>query len=51
MSRACSTEGTKWNLYNIFVRKPEEKRPQGRLRRSWEDNIKMNLRDKMYELD
>jgi hypothetical protein len=27
------------------VRKPEGKRPLGRLRRRWEDNIKMDLRE------
>jgi hypothetical protein len=27
------------------VRKPEAKRPVGRPRRRWVDNIKMNLRD------
>jgi hypothetical protein len=31
------------NAYRILVIKPEEKRPQGRLRRRWVDNIKMNL--------
>jgi hypothetical protein len=27
----------------VFVRKPEGKRPLGRPRRRWEDNIKMDL--------
>jgi len=27
------------NVYNIFVGKPEGKRPLGRPRRKWEDNI------------
>jgi hypothetical protein len=27
------------------VRKPEGKRPLGRSRRRWEDNIKMDLKD------
>jgi hypothetical protein len=27
------------------VRKPEEKRPQGRPKRSWVDNIKMDLEE------
>jgi hypothetical protein len=31
------------NVYNILVGKPEGKRPLGRRRRRWEDNIKMNL--------
>jgi len=32
------------NSYNILVGKPEGKRPLGRPRRRWEDNIKMYLR-------
>jgi hypothetical protein len=28
----------------VFVGKPEGRRPLGRPRRRWEDNIKMNLR-------
>jgi hypothetical protein len=31
------------NAYNILVRKPEEKRPFGRQRHRWEDNIKIFL--------
>jgi hypothetical protein len=30
-------------LYRVLVRKPEGKRPLGRHRRRWEDNIKMYL--------
>jgi hypothetical protein len=30
--------------YNILVRRPEGRRPLGRPRRRWEDNIKMDLR-------
>jgi hypothetical protein len=37
--------GEKWNAYRIFVEKPEGKRPLGRPRRRWEDNIRMNLRE------
>ena len=29
----------------VLVRKPEGKRPLGRLRRRWEDNIKMDLQE------
>ena len=32
-------------LYRVLVGKPEEKRPLGRPRRSWEDNIKMDLQE------
>ena len=33
------------NAYKVLVGKPEGKRPLGRPRRSWEDNIKMYLRE------
>jgi hypothetical protein len=36
--------GEKRNAYRILVGKPEGKRPLGRPRRRWEDNIRMNLR-------
>jgi len=32
-------------VYRVFVGKPEGKRPLGRLRRRWEDNIKMDLQE------
>jgi hypothetical protein len=35
----------KRNAYRILVGKPEGKRPLGRPRRRWEDNIKMDLRE------
>jgi hypothetical protein len=41
MGRACSTNGEKWNAYKILVGDPGEKRPLGRPRRRWEENIKM----------
>jgi hypothetical protein len=31
--------------YNVLVGRPEGRRPLGRPRRRWEDNIKMNLRE------
>jgi hypothetical protein len=31
--------------YNILVGRPEGRRPLGRLRRRWEDNIKMDLKE------
>jgi hypothetical protein len=33
----------KRNVYRLLVRKPEGKRPLGRPRRRWIDNIKMDL--------
>jgi hypothetical protein len=35
--------GEKRNLYRLFVGKPEGKRPLGRPRRRWIDNIKKDL--------
>ena len=32
-------------MYSVLVRKPEGKGPMGRLRRRWEDNIKMDLQE------
>jgi hypothetical protein len=32
-------------VYRVLVRRPEGKRPLGRPRRRWEDNIKMDLRE------
>jgi hypothetical protein len=45
MGGACSTNGEKRNAYRILVGKPEGKRPLGRHRRKWEDNIRMDLRE------
>jgi hypothetical protein len=35
--------GEKRNVYRLLVRKPEGKRPLGRPRRRWMDNIMMDL--------
>jgi hypothetical protein len=35
--------GEKRNTYRLLVGKPEERRRQGRIRRRWLDNIKMDL--------
>ena len=32
-------------VYRVLVEKPEGRRPQGRPRRRWEDNIRMDLRE------
>jgi hypothetical protein len=37
--------GEKKNTYRILVGKPEGRRPLGRSRRRWVDNIKMDLRE------
>jgi hypothetical protein len=37
--------GARRTAYRILVGKPEGKRPLGRLRRRWVDNIKMDLRE------
>jgi hypothetical protein len=45
MGRACSTNGAKNNAYRILVRNPKGKRPLGRPRHRWVDNIKIDLRE------
>jgi hypothetical protein len=40
--------GEKRYAYRILVGKPERKRPLGRPRRKWVDNIKMDLREKRW---
>ncbi|KAJ4425769.1 hypothetical protein ANN_27392 [Periplaneta americana] len=41
--------GESRNAYRVLVGRPEGKRPLGRPRRRWEDNIKMDLRDVGYD--
>ena len=47
MGRARSTYGAvqKYIAYRVLVGKHEGKRPLGRPRRRWEDNIRMDLRE------
>jgi hypothetical protein len=40
---ACGTYRAKIDAPSVLLWKPEDKRPFGRTRRRWEDNIKMNL--------
>jgi hypothetical protein len=37
--------GERRGAYRVLVGRPEGKRPLGRSMRSWEDNIKMDLRE------
>jgi len=45
MGGACSAYGGEETSYRVLVGKPEGKRPLGRPRRRWEDNIKMDLQE------
>jgi len=47
MSWACSAYcgGDRRPVYWVLVGKPEGKRPLGRPRRRWEDNIKIDLQE------
>ncbi|KAJ4450328.1 hypothetical protein ANN_01748 [Periplaneta americana] len=41
--------GESRNAYRVLLGRPERKRPLGRPRRRWEDNIKMDLREVGYD--
>ena len=43
MGEACGASGEGRGGHRVLVGKPEGKRPLGRPRRRWEDNIKMDL--------
>ena len=43
MGRACGAHGG--GVHGVLVGKPEGKRPLGRPRHRWEDNIKMDLQE------
>jgi hypothetical protein len=45
MGEACRAYGEGRDVYRVLVGKPEGKRPLGRHRRRWEDNIKMDLQE------
>jgi hypothetical protein len=43
MGGECSTNGEKRNAYRLLMGKPKGKRPLGRPRRRWVDNIRLDL--------
>jgi len=45
MGGACSTYRKRRGVYRVLVGKLEVKRPLGRPKRRWEDNIKMDLQE------
>jgi hypothetical protein len=45
MGWACSSVGEGRGVYRVLVGKPFGKRPVGRPRLRWEDNIKMDLQE------
>ena len=49
MGGTCSAHGgDRKGVYRVLVRKPEGKRPLGKPRRRWENNIKMDLQEVGY---
>ena len=45
MDGACGAYGGEVRVYRVLVGKPERKRPLGRHKHRWEDNIKMDLQN------
>ena len=45
MGETCRTYRERRGVYGVWVGKPEGKRPLGRPRCRWEDNIKMDLQE------
>jgi hypothetical protein len=45
MGGACRAYGEWRGVYRVLMGKPEGRRPLGRLRRRWEDNIKKYLQE------
>jgi len=45
MGGECGAYGAGERVYRVLVGKTEGKRPLGRPRRRWEDNIKMDLQE------
>ena len=45
MGWACGAYGEERGVYRVLVGKPEGRKPMGRPRRRWVDNIRMDLRE------
>jgi hypothetical protein len=43
--RHVACNGERRGVYRVLVWKREGKRPRGRIRRRWEDNVKMDLQE------
>jgi hypothetical protein len=43
--------GEKRSAYGILVGRPEGRRPLGRPKRRWEDNIKIDLQEVEWDMD
>jgi hypothetical protein len=46
VDRTYNMHWVKKNAYGILVRKPGRKRPLGRPRRRWKNNIKLDLKER-----
>ena len=45
MGGTCSADGEERGVFRVLVGKPEGKRPLGRPRRRWVDNVTMDLQE------
>ena len=45
MGRVCSTYGERRDVYRVLVGTTDGKRPLGRPRHRWEDNMKMDVQE------
>jgi hypothetical protein len=51
MDGARSTYGERSGAYRILVRRPEGRRPLGKPKHGWEDNIKIDLQEVGWGMD
>jgi hypothetical protein len=51
MDGTCNKYGERSGVYRVVVGKPEGKRPLGRPRCRWEDNIKMDLQEEGWGMN